>query len=174
MHKFGGGNINTRLKNVLSLVEETYKQEQERLKALNQKADNLTRYVSIFLVLLNIIVPMVVKYTNINFKFAFCAYIFVCFPSILSLVFAVKEQKLSKICRFPTGHKLLDMTKDKVNTDDDWLKFKIAQYDKAIDVLEENNDSKVSDIRKGYNCYIFAIIMLTIFTLIIIVLGYSK
>lgn len=144
------------------------------MKALNQKADNLTKYVSIFLVLLNIILPMVVKYTSINFRFAFCAYIFVCVPSVLSLIFAVKEQKLSKMCRFPTGHKLLDMTKGKVNTDVEWQKFKIAQYDQAIRVLEENNDTKVDDIRKGYNCYIFAIIMLTIFTLIIIVAGYLK
>lgn len=155
-------------------MEETYKQEQERMKALNQKADNLTKYVSIFLVLLNIIVPMVVKYTNINFKFAFCAYIFVCIPSILSLIFAVKEQKLSEMCRFPTGHKLLDMTKGKANTDVEWLKFKIAQYDKAIEVLEQNNDTKVNDIKMGYNCYIFSVIMLTIFTLIIIILGYLK
>lgn len=155
-------------------MKETYKQEQERLKALNQKADNLTKYVSIFLVLLNIILPMVVEYMSIDFKFALCAYIFVCIPSILSLVFAVKEQKLSKICRFPTGHKFLEITKDKVGTDVEWLKFKIAQYDQAISVLEENNDTKVKDIRRGYNCYIFAVVMLTIFTLIIIIAGYLK
>lgn len=170
----GGDSIDTRLKNVFSIVEETYKQEQERLKALNQKADNLTKYVSIFLVLLNIILPMVVKYTSIDLIFALCAYIFVCIPSILSLIFAVKEQKLSKMCRFPTGHKLLKMTKDKVGTDVEWLKFKIAQYDQAIDVLEENNDNKVKDIKRGYNCYIFAVVMLTIFTLIIIMVGYLK
>lgn len=161
------------LKNVLAIAEEAYQQEQERMKSLNQKADNLTRYVSIFLVLLNIILPLVVKYTQIKFILAVFAYIFVCVPSIISLIFAIKEQRLSTICRFPDGHSLIKVaSEENLKTNDEWLKYKISQYDLAIKTLEQNNDEKVKDIKIGYGSYILSVIMLTLFTLWIIIAEY--
>lgn len=161
------------LKNVLTIAEEAYQQEQERMKSLNQKADNLTRYVSIFLVLLNIILPLVVKYTQIKFILALLAYIFVCVPSIISLICAVKEQRLSKMCRFPDGHSLIEVaSEENLNSNVEWLKYKISQYDLAIKILEENNDEKVKDIKRGYGNYILSVIMLTLFTLWIIIAEY--
>lgn len=91
---------------------------------------------------------------------------------MLSLFFAIREQKLSIMCRFPTGGKILEIADNKVTSEDDWIVLKTTQYEQAIEVLEDNNDSKVNDVKRGYNCYAFSIVMFTFFTLVVIILGY--
>lgn len=142
------------------------------MKALNQKADNLTKYVSIFLVLLNIVIPMVIEYMSVSVGLAITMYMLVCVPCLVSLIFAIKEQKSSKMCRFPTGEKITEIAKSEITSNDDWIALKISQYDIAIKVLEENNSFKVKDIKRGYNFYAFAVATFTIFTFVIIILGY--
>ena len=170
--------INNQLSNVLAIVEKTYKQECDRLETPNAKADNLTKYVSVLLVLLNLIIPIVLDYASFSLKYAILAYIAIFVPSITSLILAVKEQRSSKIYRFPTGHKLLkviqkvEAEKGKEFTDKDWEEYNISQYDLAIEALEKNNNEKVREIRWAYNCYIFAIGMLTLFTFFLLLKGY--
>jgi hypothetical protein len=49
------------------MVKIAYERECEHLKGVDEKADNLTKYVSVYLVMLNILVPIMVK-LNLTFS----------------------------------------------------------------------------------------------------------
>lgn len=163
-----------RYKNIFNITQEAYKQEQERIKSLNLKADNLTRYISIYLVMLNAIVLLIFKYAVLNIFIAVMAYVLVFIPSIISLFLATRVQSLSKISRFPDGYLLDERTKDNDDFDNDidWIILTITEYNKAIKVLECDNDNKAKYIKWAYVMYDLAIVLMTIMSFTILCIQY--
>lgn len=157
---------------VLELAKISYEQELERLKRINQKADNLTKYISIYLVMLNLVIPLVIK-ENIVLTFSpWICYLLTVIPAVLSLIIAVITQAFDKITLFPMGYSLENDIIDNPEEYDSTLKLEskqIALYDDAITEIEKNNDLKIRYIIAGYVFYTISAIALAFIVLSVLV-----
>ena len=153
---------------VLEFAKISYEQELERLKRINRKADNLTRYISIYLVMLNLVISSIIKgHIILNFSPWVC-YLLTVIPAVLSLIIAVIIQAFDKITLFPMGYSLENDIIDNPEEYDSTLKLEskqIALYDDAITEIEKNNDSKIRCIIAGYVFYIISVIALAFIVL---------
>lgn len=153
---------------VLELVKISYEQELERLKRINQKADNLTKYISIYLVMLNLVVPVIIKEDIVLVFSPRICYILTIIPAIISLVIAVIIQAFDKITLFPRGYTLENDIIDNPEEYNSSLKREakqIALYDDATTKIEDNNNLKIRYVIWGYVSYIISIIALAIIIL---------
>lgn len=157
---------------VLELVKISYEQELERLKRINQKADNLTKYISIYLVMLNLVIPLIVN-KNIVLTFSpWLCYLLAVIPAVLSFIIAVIIQAFDRITLFPMGYSLENDIIDNPQEYDSALKLEskqIALYDDAITEIEKNNDLKIRYIIVGYVLYTVSIIALASIVLSVLV-----
>lgn len=157
---------------VLEFAKISYEQELERLKRINRKADNLTRYISIYLVMLNLVISSIIKgHIILNFSPWVC-YLLTVIPAVLSLIIAVIIQAFDKITLFPMGYSLENDIIDNPEEYDSTLKLEskqIALYDDAITEIEKNNDSKIRCIIAGYVFYIISVIALAFIVLSVLV-----
>lgn len=158
---------------VLDLVKISYEQELERLKRINQKADNLTKYISIYLVMLNLIVPLIIQKKIAVAIAPWLCYVLTIVPAVVSLVIAVIAQAIDKLTLFPTGESIENDIVDCPKDYDSDLKLQskqIALYDDAISEIEKNNDSKIRCIISGYIFYAISVIAFAVLALNVLVI----
>lgn len=151
---------------ILPIVEETYHQEQNALEKWDRKADNLTRYVSIYLVLFNLLVSIMnskVSQPTVSVTFTKCDYLIMLVPALISLIFAILGQALSRVGFFPNATELINIFKgkpEKYETENDILQYKLMAYNKFIDILRKNNLFKKIFVFISYIGYFISIIAL--------------
>ncbi|MDE7436123.1 MAG: hypothetical protein K2N01_09955 [Lachnospiraceae bacterium] len=158
---------------VLDLVKVSYEQEMDRLKRINQKADNLTKYISIYLVMLNLVVPLIIKKNIALMLSPWICYLLAVVPAVVSLIIAVATQALDKVTLFPMGYSLENDIIDNPKEYDSDIKLEskqIALYDDAIMEIEKNNDLKIRYIIGGYVFYSIAVIALAVIVLDVLLL----
>ena len=157
---------NSGIKLILPIVEEAYHQEQNALEKWDRKADNLTRYISIYLVLYNLLVSLVNSKNaqgSFSIQFTRCDYIVMLIPALISLIFAITGQALSRIGFFPNAEELFDMFKskpEKYKNEGDLLQYKLMSYNKFIKILRRNNLVKKICVFISYIGYFISIIIL--------------
>ncbi len=148
---------------VLDMVKISYEQELERLKRINQKADNLTKYISIYLVMLNIVVSLVVK-ENMSLTIApWLCYLLTIVPAVISLIIVVVTQAFDRLTFFPKGESLENDIIDNPAEYDSDLKLvskQVALYDNVIMEIEKNNKRKIIFVIVGYIFYAISVVAL--------------
>lgn len=167
-----GGYSMQKISFVLGLVKISYEQELERLKRINQKADNLTKYISIYLVMLNLVVPLIIKENIVLIFSPWICYLLTVIPAVFSLVIAVVAQVFDKITLFPMGYSLENDIIDNPEEYDSILKLEskeIALYDDVITEIEKNNDLKIRYIIVGYVFYVISVIALAFIILSVLI-----
>ncbi len=157
--------IETGVRSLLSVVEESYHQEKNALSKWDSKADNITRYVSIYLVLVNLFISILKSNLDVGTEvqgFGGKDYLFILLPAIISLFFAIIGQALSRIGFLPDARTLLVEIKeqpDQFKTEEDILEYKLMAYDKLIDILRKNNRFKCFCVLLAYITYFLSLII---------------
>lgn len=156
------------IKYILPIVEEAYHQELSALEKWDKKADNVTRYISTYLVLFNILfsfLKIIAEQNKTLFVFSKTDYILMLMPAIIALVFAVLGQALSRIGFLPNAKQLVKTLMDnseKYETEEDIVKFRLVAYDKLIGILKKNNLFKGICVLISYFGYFISLIILAI------------
>lgn len=159
---------------LLPIVEESYHQEQNALNKWDNKADNITRYVSIYLVLVNLLLSILTSRIETEGQqiqvFGSKGYLMILLPAIISLLLAIIGQALSRIGFLPDAKTLLknvDEQPEVFKTEEDILQYRLMLYDELIIILRKNNRFKCVCVMLSYIAYmvslsIFAVLMYNI------------
>ena len=97
-----------KLEIVKQVAEESLKQEKERLELLQMKSQNLIKYASFTIGVLNTIIVLMLAREYITKNGVSKIVIVVDFPLALSLVLAVVAQVTLKVLYYPTGIQILE------------------------------------------------------------------
>lgn len=132
----------------------------------DRKADNLTRYISIYLVLFNLLVSIMnskVTQETVSIIFTKYDYLIMLIPALIALIFAILGQAISRIGFFPNADELIKTFEDnprKYETEKDILQYKLMAYNKFINILRKNNTFKKIFVFISYIGYFISIIIL--------------
>lgn len=150
---------------ILPIVEEAYHQEQNALEKWDRKADNLTKYISIYLVLFNLFTSLVnAKNGQGNIVLSRYDYIVMLIPALVAFVFAIAGQALSRVGFLPNAEELFKLFKSKpeeYETENDILQYRLMAYNKFIKILRRNNFIKKIFVFVSYIGYLISITMLS-------------
>jgi hypothetical protein len=156
------------VKFILPIVEEAYHQELNALEKWDKKADNVTKYISIYLVLFNILfsfLKITAEQNKVSFVFTKSDYFLTLAPAIIALAFAVFGQAFSRIGFLPNAKQLITVFMDKpekYSTEEDIIKFRLLTYDKLIKILKWNNLFKGICVLISYLGYFVSLIILAV------------
>lgn len=157
--------IETGVKLLLPIIEESYHQEQNALSKWDNKADNITRYVSIYFVLVNLLVSILKTKSEIGIKmqnFGGMDYLLILCPVIISLFLAIIGQALSRVGFLPDAKTLfteIEKHLDQFKTEEDICEYKLMAYDELISILRKNNRYKCICVLSAYIMYFISLII---------------
>lgn len=168
MHE--GVSILDLLERCLAISEEAYKQEEESGRRLREKVDYLFRWLTIFVGVFNIVIPLIAK-SGIQQKSWFVPfYIGLMTVLIVTLVIIITIQYPLKAKRYPLGSDILQkMQKDEKYRDEKYSVYQNILYrDSLTKKLAINNNSIVRKLRWVCVMMIVGMIGIAIFFLLVI------
>ncbi len=164
------------VREVLEIVKEAYQQEVFSMNKLDTKADNATKYISIYLVLVNLLITVLFKMQDLIQnapRLSKLDYILILLPATITLIAAIFGQLITKMSFLPNGQTLIAVIeeyKTLFKTEEDYLQYRIDAYDKMIATLRKTNKFKRICVFIAYGGYFLS---LAIFLCVMIVKFYT-
>ena len=154
------------LKHCLQISREAYEQELERQKAIGVKADYLMKFYTLLIAILNLSLPLIIQYTQIqNLKAWRYFYILAMGSLLLGIIFTLMIQMPRKVSLSQVGTAVLKEVKE---AEDDicqeiWIYKNILRLDKRTFSIEKVNNAAVKWVKKSYIIFTISIVMMGIF-----------
>lgn len=142
-----------------------YQQEVDRSRVISARADYLMKWVTLFISVFNIAIPIMVK----EIEFDYRNFAFVCLYSLLMLFLIVAMISLTlvnfpkKVKHFPLGRNILEKDQNKLpdqNIDFEIIYNNILMQDVITKKLSKGNDKSVIEIMIANMAIIISIILL--------------
>lgn len=152
----------------LQIGEEAYQQELERTRVLRMRADYLFKWLSLFIAILNIVVPILVKEIKVDYRnFIFIIlYLAVMFCLLVAMLIILTLNYPVEIKRLPTGTEILKLT-DKFTADSDietgLLYEQILLQTCITEQISNNNDEAVKRIKTANIMIMAAVTIMVVF-----------
>lgn len=151
----------------LKISEIAYKQETERQNAVGAKLEYLFKWLTAFIAIGNIGVPLISKYANAGlFSWAFWilySLISICLVAALILIIFVQFPRKQKY--FPLGTDILKKVEDDKGSfayKEDLCYQQILYWDNITNSLKQKNDKAVMIIKIISILFVLVIILLTV------------
>lgn len=123
------------------ISKDAYEQEWQRMKILIQRADYMIRWLTLFVAIFNIAVPLIAKETNLDYSDCIFVslYIFIMVFLVGSILPVIIINFPQKTKMFPTGETVLKemQSTNKLNQSEEELKYNSILY---RDVRDEQNE----------------------------------
>lgn len=155
------------LRECLDVSETAYKQEVERQKDIGTKLDYLFKWLTVFVAIGNIGVPLIAKYTDetvISGVFwLLYGILSLCLVGALLLIIGVQFPR--KQVYFPLGTDICKKAKGNdqlFNQEEDWYYQKILYWDNMTRSLDQKNNKAINMIRIIDVMFIVAMILLSV------------
>lgn len=155
------------LRECLDVSETAYKQELDRQKDIGTKLDYLFKWLTVFVAIGNIGVPLIAKYTDetvISGVFwVLYGVLSVCLVGSLLLIIGVQFPR--EQVYFPLGTDICEKVKGDhqlFNKEEDWYYQKILYRDNMTRSLEQKNNKAISMIRIIDIMFVAAMILLSV------------
>lgn len=155
------------LEECLNFSEIAYKQELERQKEIGTKLDYLFKWLTIFVAVGNIGVPLIAKYaeTIVITGVFWILYGVLSFCLVGALTFIIVVQLPRKQVYFPLGTDICEKAKKDsrlFDKEEDWYYQKILYWDNMTRSLEKRNNKAICVIRIIDGMFIMAIVLLSV------------
>lgn len=154
------------LKQCLLLSKEAYGQELERQKAIGVKADYLMKFYTLLLAVLNLSLPLIIKYAGLENSYMWKVFYGLAMTSILlGIVSALLIQRPRKVVLFPGGTTALKEVQksEKPAGSEEWIYKNILLLDKRTLSIERGNRDAVKWTVVSYVMFVLSIILMGFF-----------
>lgn len=152
-----------KLKIIKSVAEESMQQEKDRSSLVQSKAQNLIKYVSTTIGIVNAILVFLLDREFINQCGLLWMALFVDVPLVISLMLAVIAQIMLKAYYYPSGIQMLSDFAEVENKELDLIYFEIYRL-KCMHIYSESlcraNDIRAKCVKWSYVTYLVGLIML--------------
>lgn len=163
------------MQHCLEIGQEAYNQEKSRQAVIVQKAEYLMKYHTLLVAILNLSLPLILRYVRIENSTWWIVFYIVTMAVLLSgIICTLFIQFPKKLLLFPTSASVLKRVKanrEQYDTQEAWIYKKILMWEKVTVSLEEANDSAVQWIKRAYIAFSLSILGLGFFFGSIIVLS---
>lgn len=152
----------------LQIGTDAYEQEKRREQTINSKADYLFKWLTLFIAVFNIAIPLLVKEIDFDYKncFLIIIYILLMISVVVAMCMIASINFPQKIKLLPKGCRILEQAEkfsDMDNIDLDILYQKILFQDKITEQLSKNNDKAIIKITIANIAIIIAILCLALY-----------
>lgn len=157
----------------LEISEESYKQEQHREEVLKGRVDYLFRWLTLFISIFNIVVPLIVKEAEVDYKDKVFVglYIILMLLLVVAMLIIIFLEVPRKVKIYPLGADILKKAKeepDKYTNEIEYRYQKILYRDAATRKIQQNNDN-IANLLKVVNLILaVAIIGMAVFFVYIV------
>lgn len=152
----------------LKMGNEAYKQEQERSQILRLRVDYLFKWLTLFISVFNIMIPLLTKEIGFDYTDSVFIglYILLMILALAAMIIILSLNYPKKIKRFPTGCEILKI-KDQLVGDSDadinMLYQQILLQTRLTQQLSDCNDKAVESIRMANFMLVLLIIVMMFF-----------
>lgn len=151
------------MEHCLEISEERYKQEQHREEILKGRVDYLFRWLTLFISIFNLAVPLIVKEAKLNYKdkWFVILYLLLMVLFVAAMLIIVFLEVPQKVKIYPSGTDILKKAKEEPDKYTNEMKFryqKILYRDVITGKLQQNND-KIASLLKVVNIILAALVV---------------
>lgn len=156
------------LQNCLLVGQEAYNQEKKRQDIIGGKADYLMKYLTVFVALLNLSIPLILSYykeimTDTGFRWI---YVFAMICLLAGMTATLLVQRPERIKLFPSAGDMLKTVQQKEEEFADerrWVYQQVLFYTAALNSLEKSNNKRMFWLKIAFSLYALIIFLVGVF-----------
>ena len=150
------------------ISKDAYEQEWQRMKILIQRADYMIRWLTLFVAIFNIAVPLIAKETNLDYSDCIFVslYIFIMVFLVGSILPVIIINFPQKTKMFPTGETVLKemQSTNKLNQSEEELKYNSILYrDVTTEVISKQNNRRAKCVTISGVALIVSLVLMVVF-----------